>query len=74
MNDFLVLSVIVHNQVWFPKGRELDRSFGGIRTHGLPLRRTKNRSPLRAFECPGVPYFTGFLTNVSVRISLQYTP
>lgn len=47
---------------------------GGIRTHGLPLRRTKNCSPLRAFECPGMPYFTGFLTNVGVRISLEYTP
>ena len=38
------------------------------------LRRTKDCSPLRAFECPGMPYFTGFLTNVGVRISLEYTP
>lgn len=40
----------------------------------LFLRRTKDRSPRLASECPGMPYFTGFLTNVSVRISLQYTP
>ena len=46
----------------------------GSRTHDLLLRRTKDCSPLRAFECPGMPYFTGFLTNVGVRISLEYTP
>ena len=44
------------------------------RTRGLSLRRTKDCSPLRAFECLGMPYFTGFLTNVGVRISLEYTP
>ena len=47
---------------------------GGIRTHGLPLRSAKKRSPLMPFGTPGVPYFTGFLTFLSVRISLQNTP
>ena len=47
---------------------------GAIRTRDVPLRRTKDCSPLRAFECPGMPYFTGLLTNVGVRISLEYTP
>ncbi len=39
----------------------------------LLLRRTKGCSLLRAFEFPGVPYFTGFLTNVSAHIFFQYT-
>ena len=47
---------------------------GGIRTHCLPLRSAKKRSPLAPFDTPGVPYFTGFLTFLSVRISLQNTP
>ena len=59
-------------KIWF--GLYAFGAPGGIRTHGLPLRRTKDCSPLRAFECPGMPYFTGFLTNVGVRISLEYTP
>ena len=47
---------------------------GGIRTHGLPLRSAKKRSPLEPLNTPGAPYFTGFLTFLSVRISLQNTP
>ena len=47
---------------------------GGIRTHGLPLGSAKKRLPLMPFDTPGVPYFTGFLTFLSVRISLQNTP
>ena len=47
---------------------------GEIRTRGLPLRSAKKRSPLMPFGTPGVPYFTGFLTFLSVRISLQNTP
>ena len=50
------------------------RDPGGIRTHGLSLRSAKKRSPLMPFGTPGVPYFTGFLTFLSVRISLQNTP
>ena len=45
-----------------------------IRTPDLPLRSAQKRSPLRPFDTPGVPYFTGFLTILSVRISLQNTP
>ena len=47
---------------------------GGIRTHGLPLRSGKKRSPLMPLATLGVPCFTGFLTFLSVRISLQNTP
>lgn len=47
---------------------------GGIRTHGLSLRSAKKRSPLVPLCTLGAPYFTGFLTFLSVRISLQNTP
>ena len=47
---------------------------GGIRTHGLPLRSAKKRSPLEPLNTHGAPYFTGFLTFLSVRISLKNTP
>mgnify|MGYP004675572671 FL=1 len=45
-----------------------------IRTRGLSLRSAKKRSPLEPINTPGAPYFTGFLTFLSVRISLQNTP
>ena len=45
-----------------------------IQTNGPPLRSAKKRSPLEPLGTPGVPYFTGFLTFLSVRISLQNTP
>lgn len=44
------------------------------RTRGLSLRSAKKRSPLIPLCTLGVPYFTGFLTFLSVRIFLQNTP
>ena len=47
---------------------------GGIRTHGLSLRRSKKRSPLLFPEVPLSLAINGFLTIFTVRIFLQNTP
>ncbi len=47
---------------------------GGIRTHGLPLRRSKKCSPLLFPEVPLSLAIAGFLTFFTVRIFLQNTP
>ena len=50
------------------------RDPGGIRTHGLSLRRSKKRSPLLFPEVPLSLAIAGFLTFFTVRIFLQNTP
>ena len=47
---------------------------GGIRTHGLSLRRSKKCSPLLFPEVPLSLAIAGFLTFFTVRIFLQNTP
>ena len=47
---------------------------GGIRTHGLTLRRTNMRSPLLSFQMPGSPCMTGFLTFGECSHFLSKTP
>ena len=47
---------------------------GGIRTHGLSLRRRKKCSPSRPSNVPQVPDFTGFLTISGRSRFLRKTP
>ena len=50
------------------------RDPGGIRTHGLSLRRSKKCSPLMFPEVPLSLSIAGFLTFFTVRVFLQNTP
>ena len=47
---------------------------GGIRTHGLSLRRTKKRSPSAPSKCPQTLAITGFLTVFGCSHFLQKPP
>ena len=50
------------------------RDPGGIRTHGLSLRRRKNRSPSMPSKCPQMLAITGFLTISGRSRFLRKTP